>query len=99
MATLWVSEYSGMGVSSTAVGPIATLPPLGRQELSVGAASVAGNAFSGGTKFVRCTTDADCFVTVGADPVASAAAGEPMFAKQTEYFAVGAGQKIAVIEM
>lgn len=67
------------------------------QKIAVGAASVASSVFSAGVTVMRLYADADCYVTIGSVPVASATS---MFlpAGILEYVGIDANDKIAVIQ-
>jgi len=95
MATLYISEYSGLG-SGGGYAQLAQAPAVAEQTLAIAGASAASAAFNASTKFVRLHTDAICSIAFGAAPVATAAKMR-MAANATEYFGVVAGQKVAVI--
>jgi hypothetical protein len=94
MATLYVSVFHEAG--NTALGD-----PL--QEFSVTIASTSNQstaitATEGSPKrIVRTFADADCFVTWGSDPTASASDGRAMGQENPEYWHISAGDIIAVI--
>lgn len=71
------------------------------QNIAVAAASAAvTNPFGANTFDVRVVSTVDCWVTVGASPTASAAAGSYYLpAGLVEYLHVNPGQKIAAIRV
>jgi hypothetical protein len=97
MATLYIAEFAniardqGQGVQAT------PLPPLAEQTVAIGAGSAQSTAFNAATVFIRAHADSICSIAVGANPTATAGNAR-LAANQTEYFAVRAGDKIAVIQ-
>ncbi len=76
--------------------PVVELPPLATQKLTNGAVSVQSSAFNAATRMIGVHTDAIISLAVGAGPVATTN-DKRMAANTTEYFFVGPGQRIAVI--
>lgn len=98
MATLYVTEYSSLGLQSSGPAQAALEPENASQTVAIGGASAQSNAFGAATGVVRLHSDAICSVKFGTNPTA-AATNRRMAANQTEYFAVPIGQsfKVAVI--
>lgn len=98
MATLYVTEYSDMGVSLAGRTPlqIAQAPGLAQNNVVIGAGSLQSSAFNTSTRYIRVHTDAICSVAISSNPTATTAS-KRMAADQTEYWGVVAGHKIAVI--
>lgn len=98
MATLYVTEFSGIGSGNKTDIQAAACPPLAEQTVAIGGSTAQSAAFDAATKVIRVHTDAICSVKIGgANPVA-AATNARLAANQTEYFRVNAGDKIAVIQ-
>ena len=98
MATLYIEEFASLPALSNGQAIQAGLQPsVAAQTVAIGAASAQSSAFNASTKFVRLHTDVVCSYLFGADPTATATSPR-MPADATEYFAVIAGQKVAVIE-
>ena len=94
MAKLYISEFIS--------GPDKAMPPqepcvTDQTPVVIGAGSLQSAAFNSKTNLVRIHTDAICSIAFGEDPTATADS-KRMAAGQTEYFTVGGGQKVAVIE-
>jgi hypothetical protein len=99
MATLYITEFRGIGVDGTNhTVQIAQQPPEAEQTLAIGGASAQSAQLNDRTTMVRVHCDVICSIAVGANPTASAANAR-MLSGQTEYFAVPrqSGFKIAVI--
>lgn len=97
MATLYVTEYAGLGSSSGATVQAVAGPPAVEQTVAISGTSAQSAAFGPNTILVRLHTDAICSVKPGGtNPVATASSGR-MIAGQTEYFRVTPGDKVAVI--
>lgn len=98
MATLYITEFQTIGGIANFNAPIAAVPELANQTVSIGMTSAASSAFSGNTGIVRLHTDAICSIEFGTTPTATATTAR-MAANQTEYFAVpvGGAFKVAVI--
>jgi hypothetical protein len=94
MATLYISEYSGIGFGSNQSLP--QEPPLAEQTVSMSGTSAQSSAFNAATRFIRVHTDAICSILIGSNPTATTAK-KRLAADQTEYFAVNSGDKIAAI--
>lgn len=94
MATLYISEYAGIGFGNNQNLPVE--PPLAEQTVSVSGTSAQSSAFNASTRFIRVHTDAICSILIGSNPTATTAK-KRMAADQTEYFAVNGGDKIAAI--
>jgi len=96
MATLYISEFKQLATIGTTVAQICPQPSLVDQTLAIGASSVASNAFNALTGLVLLSSDAVCSIVFGATPVA-AATNFRLPANTVIPFAVGPGQKVAVI--
>lgn len=96
MSTLYVTEYARSGIDSRSTLPAAEVPSITTQAVTIGASSTQSSAFNAQTTLVRVHTDAKCHIMFGADPTATTSLAR-MAADTTEYFAVKAGHKIAVI--
>lgn len=99
MATLFVTEYSGPSKG----GQIQTTHGrrLRRNNVAIGASSVASNAFGDGCGLVRIATDTNCsFVFSPDDGVSPTAtnADQYLAAGGVEYFTTRPGDFIAVIQ-
>lgn len=96
MATVYISEFCDMLGLGKGLGSLAKQPSIAEQTVAIGGGSVQSAAFNNGTTFIRVHTDAICSILIGENPTAVATKCR-MAAGQTEYFAVRAGHKIAVI--
>lgn len=54
-------------------------------------------AFNAKTQYIRVKAYADCCITYGANPTATASTGIPLGTGDVEYFSVSGGNKIAVV--
>lgn len=98
MAKVYITEFIGQAVDRNGMFlPMGWTPPITEQVVSITNASVQSAAFNTNTKFVRVHVDALCSIAFGASPTATVNTAR-MAANTTEYFAVTAGQKLAVIE-
>jgi hypothetical protein len=70
--------------------------PITTQKITSSGSSVASAAFDNNIEYVRIAADADCHIEFGVNPTATTS---KIFvpAKDTEYFKVSGGEKIAVI--
>ena len=69
------------------------------QVLALGAASVASAAVGQNTSIVRLVASGACHVDIGPTPVATAATGMYLApSREGEYFRIGVGEKVAVIQ-
>lgn len=93
MAKLYVSEYIK---APDRAAPQQEPSIVEQTPVVIGAGSLQSAAFNAKTGVVRIHTDAICSIAFGGDPTATADS-KRMAADQTEYFAVGPGQKVAVI--
>ena len=98
MASLYVTEYAGLGTFGGVASAVAKEPEITTQVVSITGSSGASSAFNPATSFIRVHTDAICSVIVGTNPTATTSK-KRLAANQTEYFAVPSGlsYKIAVI--
>lgn len=97
MATLYISEFSGLGVQNASWGvQAANARPLASQTVSIGGASAQSSAFNNSTNLVRLHADAPCCFLFGSNPTATTSNGR-MATNQTEYFEVLPGDKVACI--
>ncbi len=95
MATLQISVWDD--AVEVVLGPV-----IQEEIVTITGTSAQSNVIVGTaqTRRVRLYSDADCFVTWGANPTALAdgTAGRMMGANNPEYFELNAGVKVAVIE-
>ena len=96
MASLYVSEYEGLGQLGGRFLPGVSEPSLATHVVAIGGASAQSPAFSTGTHLVRVHADANCSLKFGQNPTASTTDLRTV-AGFTEYFAVNPGDKVAVI--
>jgi len=98
VATLYVSEFVGMGTGANASPQAVMQPPLAEQTVSIGGSSTQSSAFNAKTRIVRLHADSICSVSFGTNPTATATTAR-MAANQTEYFSVpeGGSYMVAVI--
>jgi len=97
LATLTITEFGDSGTNRIPVGlPIAQLPAISTQQVTVAGASAQSAAFSADTRFVRLRTDTACRIVAGDNPTATTS-DLSLDANQAEYFGVTPGQKLAVI--
>lgn len=70
--------------------------PITTQKVTSSGSSAASAAFGNNIEYVRIAADADCHIEFGTSPTATTS---KIFvpAKDTEYFKVSGGEKIAVI--
>lgn len=91
--SLYIAEFDGV---LTGRPPMANMPPVAEQKISIGGTSTQSSAFNGKTTYIRVHAAAICSIAVGNNPTATTS-NMRMAAGQTEYFVVKAGDKIAVI--
>lgn len=109
MATLYVTEFHGIGSGSQEPVQCAAMPKLTTNNVAITGATVqsapfvaAGQHINGAspslsTTLIRVHADAVCSVEIGGiNPVATATS-QRMAANQTEYFRVKGGDRLAVI--
>lgn len=72
--------------------------PQVTQQLALGAASVASNAFGAQTWAIRIVSSGNCHIDIGQAPVASATSAYIAANQKAEYIKVSPGDKIAVIQ-
>ena len=97
MATLYVTEFAGLGSDPNGSVQAVAGPPLAEQTVAIGVSSAASAAFNPATTVVRLHTDAICSFKIGGNAPAATASSARMIAGQTEYFRVQPGDKVAVI--
>lgn len=93
---VYVTEHTLPRVFNGNPLPVAELPPLATQKLSNGATSVQSSAFAAATRMIGVHADAVVSVAIGPNPTATTN-DRRLPANATEYFFVGAGQRLAVI--
>ena len=96
MATLYIAEFAFIPRQTGDGVQIAQMAPIAEQTVAIGAGSTASSAFNAATRFIRLHTDSICSIAFGASPTATTTNAR-MAANTTEYFAVTAAQKVAVI--
>lgn len=97
MPTVYVTEYSGVGMQS---GPLAignTPPMVFSNNVAITAGSLQSNPFNANTKMIRIHTDAICSIAIGGTNPTATAADARFAANQTEYFWVNPAHRLAVI--
>ena len=72
--------------------------PQVTQQIALGAASVASNAFGPQTWAIRVVATGNCHIDIGASPTASASTAYVAANQKPEYIRVSPGDKIAVIQ-
>lgn len=87
----------------TSASEVAHGVPIQEEWIDYTSSSVQSNAIAGSSRAqrrVRIFSDADCFVTWGANPTATTdgTSGRMMGAENPEYFSIEAGMKVAVIQ-
>jgi hypothetical protein len=98
MAILNVCEFASIRDAGAYPAQVTQVPPLAKQNVAIGAASVAStNGFAPTTKAIRVATDTACWILIGASPTATTTADLYMPAGTVEYWGVNPGDKIAVI--
>lgn len=96
-ATLYISEFAnGVSTIASQEAQIFPQPAITDQTVAITASSVQSAAFNSKTHAIMVECDADCSIAIGSNPTATTSNflmgdGLPYF------FAVGPGQKIAVI--
>ena len=103
MSVLYIAEFSflapvtqGNFVEMKVPAPVAQVPPIAEQTVSISGSHAESSAFNASTRFVRVETDAICSIAFGTSPVATTS-NMRLAANQTEYFGVAPGSKISVI--
>jgi hypothetical protein len=96
MAVLYITEYDRLAVGGGEALPMGAEPAKASQTVAIGGSTTQSAAFGPVTAYVRLHSDVICSVAFGTNPTASATTAR-LAANQTEYFAVRAGDKIAVI--
>ncbi len=86
MATLYVTEFSGINVIENKTVDIVTQPPVAEQTVSF-TTTTQSSAFNSATRVVRIHTDSICSIAFGTNPTATTTKMR-MVAGQTEYFGV-----------
>ena len=94
MASLYITEYGGIGASGAQVPEE---PPLAEQKITIGATSLQSAAFAASTEIIRIHGDAISSYAVGEDPTATTSKAR-LPADRDRYVGVRPGWKIAVIE-
>lgn len=95
MAVAYITEFAGMGTTSTGVAPIAKYPSIANQTVAIGA-EANSSAFNPATRFIRVHVDAICSIDIALNPTATTSMAR-LAANQTEYFSVFPGHNISVI--
>lgn len=97
MATLYISEFAHLGFDGSSSPVLApTVPGLVEQTIPISGGSAAGVPFTGATRFIQINTDTACCLAFGVAPVALNTQHR-MGANETRFYAVKAGDTIAVI--
>lgn len=96
-ATLYISEFAnGVSTIASQEAQIFPQPAITDQTVAITASSVQSAAFNSKTKAIMVECDADCSVVIGTNPTATTS-NYLMGDGTPYYFAVGPGEKIAVI--
>ena len=97
MAVVYIEEFPESPVGKNGqIIPAGRQPSLATQVVSITVGSLQSAAFNAKTKFIRMHADSVCSYLFGSNPTATTTTPR-MAANQTEYFAVNAGDKVAVI--
>lgn len=99
MATLYITEFFGCGSNERGgLNPIAMTPSAADQAIAIAGASAQSALLNAATSMVRLTTDANCSVKFGTNPIAAVTTMR-LAAGSVEYFGVTPGSmlKVAVI--
>lgn len=97
MARLYVTEFGAFTVDAGGLVQIAkTNVVIDQTPIAIGAGSLQSSAFSAGSRYVRVHSDAICSIAFGSNPVATVN-NMRLATNQTEYFAINAGDSLAVI--
>ena len=103
MATLYITECNkqamgGLAPSVSNAFPVSApqMPPVAEQAIAIGGTSTQSAAFNAATSFVMVSCDVTCSLAWGTNPTAVATA-QRMYANETRFYGVTAGQKLAVI--
>lgn len=96
MAVVYITEHDKPTVYYGQLLPVAKMPPLASQTVSIGGGSTQSSAFGASTKMIAVHTDAICSVEFGSNPTATSSSFR-LAANTTQYFEVTPGQKVAVI--
>jgi hypothetical protein len=101
MATLYITEFSNIGVMNNATYAQApSMPPLAEQHLSITTTSAASSTFSARTLGVLLNTDATCSLawsTTSSTTVSAVTTAQRMAAGETRFYGVNPGFTVAVI--
>jgi hypothetical protein len=93
MATLYVTEYTKLGVGANGEAAVPQEPPVAEQVLPITGASTQSAPFNAATAFVRLHTDSPCSIEFGVAPVATILTAR-MAGNQTEYHGIPRGSGI-----
>ena len=99
MPTLYISEFTGMGLDASGrVVPAACVPPVAQQAVAFTGTSAQSAAMNAQTSLVRVQTDTACALEFGTNPTATATKLQ-LSVNSPEYFTVpvNTSLKIAAI--
>jgi len=102
MATLYVTEFTGLGNAGSDFGTVVSgaqapiEPELTSQTVAIGGASTSSSPFNVKTTLVRLHSDAICSLTFGKGTATATAIHRRFAANQTEYFVVPKGDNYVV---
>jgi mRNA degradation ribonuclease J1/J2 len=96
MATLYITEYERVPIAAGGSIAMGAEPAQASQTVAIGGGTTQSAAFGLTTQYIRAHADAVCSIAFGTNPTATAVLTR-LAANQTEYFAVRAGDKVAVI--
>ena len=99
MATIYITEYSDVGITAKGVTAQVGLNDGNnvKQQITFTATHGVSAAFGNSTQLVRISCDGAGFLEFGPSPVAVTGAGDPVQANTPEYFGVVPGQKVSAV--
>lgn len=97
MSTLHITEFVNQSQDGRDYpAPIAQLPPLTQQAVTISGTSAQSATLNAATKMVRVIADAACALEFGTDPTATASSMR-LESGSAEYFGIAGTMKIAAI--
>ncbi len=101
MATLYITEFSGLGQFNSQIFQNApACPPLADQKLTITTTSTASTTFSANTHLIQVETDAICslaFSTTTDSTVSATTSAMRLAAGETRLYGVNPGFSVAVV--
>ena len=99
MATLYITEYTGVGVMNAQVSQTAAEPAITTQTVSTSGTSAASSAFNANTRIVRIIGTGNMHIIFDADSAPTATTGDQkLIADTAEWRAVTPGGYLAAID-